>query len=92
VYLLSVFSMSGLSRLSDGAMDALGHCALRELVVLPVWPGSGPWMWAVRGLIGGVGLLGLHRATGRWRLTGHRNESPPDPTPWSRSVRRSGTR
>jgi hypothetical protein len=59
VYLLSMFRMSGLSRLSGGGMDALGHSALRELVVLPVWSGSGSWVWSVMAVTGGAGLLGL---------------------------------
>ena len=92
MYLLSVFEVRGLSRLSDDAMVAIGHPALRELVVFPVGPGTGSWVWVVMGLIGGVGLLGLGLATGRWPQSGHRDKWRADRMRSSRSVRRAGSR
>lgn len=89
MYLLSVFRMSDLSLLSAGGMDALGHSALRELVVLPTWAAPGLWVWTVMGLIGCVGLLGLATATARWRQTGNRSETRPDRLRSSRSARRA---
>jgi hypothetical protein len=85
VSVLSVFTISGLSRLSGGGMDSLGHSAWRELVVLPVWSGSGSWVWAVVALTAAAGaavVLGLRSFTGRW----------PQRPPSSGSVRRARSR
>jgi hypothetical protein len=89
MYLLDVFRMSGLFRLSTGGVDALGHSALRELAVLPTGPEPGLWVWTVIGLIVCVGFLGWHMTTGRRRPSGNRHDSRIDRLRSSRSVGRA---